>query len=96
MEISLRAQSMPESPIRKLAKYADEAKLAGIHVYHAARGDGIVVIYDSDMVEGAVFSKGDCNAAAVVGEVGIGPAVSGNNFIAEGVRGAAIALGEDR
>ena len=34
MEISVRAQSMPESPIRKLAKYADEAKLAGIHVYH--------------------------------------------------------------
>ena len=34
MEISLRAQSMPESPIRKLAKYADEAKLAGVHVYH--------------------------------------------------------------
>ena len=25
---------MPESPIRKLAKYADEAKLAGVHVYH--------------------------------------------------------------
>ena len=34
MEISLRAQSMPESPIRKLAKYADAAKLAGVHVYH--------------------------------------------------------------
>ena len=31
MEISLRAQSMPESPIRKLAKYADAAKLAGTH-----------------------------------------------------------------
>ena len=28
MEISLRAQSMPESPIRKLARYADAAKLA--------------------------------------------------------------------
>ena len=25
---------MPSSPIRKLAKYADEAKLQGIHVYH--------------------------------------------------------------
>ena len=25
---------MPESPIRKLAKYADAAKLAGVHVYH--------------------------------------------------------------
>ena len=25
---------MPESPIRKLAKYADDAKRAGIHVYH--------------------------------------------------------------
>ena len=25
---------MPESPIRKLAKYADAAKLAGTHVYH--------------------------------------------------------------
>ena len=34
MEISVRAQSMPESPIRKLAKYADAAKLAGVHVYH--------------------------------------------------------------
>ena len=34
MEISVRAQSMPESPIRKLAKYADAAKRNGIHVYH--------------------------------------------------------------
>ena len=34
MDISLRAQNMPESPIRKLAKYADEAKLAGVHVYY--------------------------------------------------------------
>lgn len=34
MEISQRAQNMPESPIRKLAKYADAAKRNGIHVYH--------------------------------------------------------------
>lgn len=34
MEISQRAQKMPSSPIRKLAKYADEAKRNGIHVYH--------------------------------------------------------------
>ena len=34
MEISYRAQTMPESPIRKLAKYADSAKLAGVHVYY--------------------------------------------------------------
>ena len=34
MDISLRAQNMPQSPIRKLAKYADAAKRNGIHVYH--------------------------------------------------------------
>ena len=34
MEISERAQLMPSSPIRKLAKYADAAKRNGIHVYH--------------------------------------------------------------
>lgn len=34
MKISQRAQNMPSSPIRKLAKYADAAKLQGIHVYH--------------------------------------------------------------
>lgn len=34
MEISERAQIMPSSPIRKLAKYADAAKRNGIHVYH--------------------------------------------------------------
>ncbi|MCQ2143530.1 MAG: pyridoxal phosphate-dependent aminotransferase, partial [Bacteroidales bacterium] len=34
MEISHRAQEMPSSPIRKLAKYADAAKRNGIHVYH--------------------------------------------------------------
>lgn len=34
MEISRRAQNMPSSPIRKLAKYADAAKRQGIHVYH--------------------------------------------------------------
>ena len=25
---------MPESPIRKLAKYADTAKRNGVHIYH--------------------------------------------------------------
>ncbi len=34
MEISTRAQNMPQSPIRKLAKYADAAKRNGIHIYH--------------------------------------------------------------
>jgi len=34
LEISQRAQNMPSSPIRKLAKYADAAKRNGIHVYH--------------------------------------------------------------
>jgi len=34
LEISQRAQNMPSSPIRKLAKYADDAKRNGIHVYH--------------------------------------------------------------
>ena len=34
MEISDRAQNMPQSPIRKLAKYADAAKRNGIHIYH--------------------------------------------------------------
>jgi len=34
MHISQRAQDMPSSPIRKLARYADSAKRQGIHVYH--------------------------------------------------------------
>lgn len=34
MEISQRAQNMPSSPIRKLARYAEAAKRNGIHVYH--------------------------------------------------------------
>ena len=34
MKISERAEMMPSSPIRKLAKYADEAKRNGVHVYH--------------------------------------------------------------
>ena len=34
MDISQRAQNMPSSPIRKLAKYAEAAKRSGIHVYH--------------------------------------------------------------
>jgi len=34
MQISERAQNMPDSPIRKLAKYADTAKRNGIKVYH--------------------------------------------------------------
>lgn len=32
--ISERAQNMPSSPIRMLAKYADAAKRNGVHVYH--------------------------------------------------------------
>jgi aspartate aminotransferase len=32
--ISRRAKSIPPSPIRKLAPYANEAKARGIHVYH--------------------------------------------------------------
>ena len=34
MEISQRAQNMPSSPIRRLARYADAAKRNGVHVYH--------------------------------------------------------------
>lgn len=34
MNISQRAELMPQSPIRKLAKYADAAKRNGIHIYH--------------------------------------------------------------
>lgn len=34
MEISLRARTMPSSPIRKLVPYADAAKRDGAHVYH--------------------------------------------------------------
>ena len=34
MLISQRAQNMPQSPIRKLARYADAAKRNGVHVYH--------------------------------------------------------------
>lgn len=34
MKISQRADNMPSSPIRKLAKYADDAKRNGIHIYH--------------------------------------------------------------
>ena len=34
MNISLRAQNMPKSPIRKLAKYADAARRNGVHIYH--------------------------------------------------------------
>lgn len=34
MKISQRAQNMPSSPIRKLAKYADDAKRNGVKVYH--------------------------------------------------------------
>ncbi|MBR1869708.1 MAG: aminotransferase class I/II-fold pyridoxal phosphate-dependent enzyme, partial [Bacteroidales bacterium] len=34
MKISNRAERMPSSPIRKLAKYADAAKRHGVHVYH--------------------------------------------------------------
>lgn len=34
MKISERAQNMPSSPIRKLAKYADDARRNGIKVYH--------------------------------------------------------------
>lgn len=34
MRVSNRAVVMPESPIRKLAPYADAAKKRGIHIYH--------------------------------------------------------------
>ena len=38
MELSQRSHNMPESPIRKLAKYADAAKRNGVKVYHLNRG----------------------------------------------------------
>jgi len=34
MKLSRRAASLPESPIRKLVPYADDAKKRGVHVYH--------------------------------------------------------------
>lgn len=34
MNISDRAKNMPQSPIRKLAKYADDAARNGVHIYH--------------------------------------------------------------
>ena len=34
MKISQRADNMPSSPIRKLARYAEAAKRNGVHVYH--------------------------------------------------------------
>ncbi len=34
LEVSLRGQQMPPSPIRKLVPYAEAAKRRGIHVYH--------------------------------------------------------------
>lgn len=33
-ELSQRAHTLPESPIRKLVPYAEEAKSRGVHVYH--------------------------------------------------------------
>ena len=33
-KISLKGQKMPESPIRKLVPYAEDAKKRGIHVFH--------------------------------------------------------------
>ncbi len=33
-EISIRGRRMPESPIRKLAPYAEMAKKNGLKVYH--------------------------------------------------------------
>lgn len=33
-KISLKGRLMPESPIRKLVPYAEEAKKRGINVYH--------------------------------------------------------------
>ena len=38
MKISKRAQSMPQSPIRKLAKYAEAAHRNGIHIYSLTIG----------------------------------------------------------
>ena len=32
--ISLKGQQMPESPIRKLVPFAEDAKKRGINVYH--------------------------------------------------------------
>ena len=34
LEISHRAEEMPQSPIRKLAPLADAAKAKGVHVFH--------------------------------------------------------------
>ena len=45
MKISTRAQNMPESPIRKLAKYADAAKRNGVHIYHLNTRSAKAVLY---------------------------------------------------
>ena len=46
MMISERAQNMPSSPIRKLAKYADAAKRNGVHVYHLNIGQPDILTPD--------------------------------------------------
>ena len=47
MNISKRAQSMPQSPIRKLAKYAEAAHRNGIHIYSLNIGQPLRKVPDA-------------------------------------------------
>ena len=42
-KISLKGQAMPESPIRKLVPYAEDAKKRGVNVYHLNIGQPDIV-----------------------------------------------------
>jgi aspartate aminotransferase len=57
MKISKRAQSMPQSPIRKLAKYAEAAHRNGIHIYSLNIGQPDIQTPDCAKDAIAAFSK---------------------------------------
>ena len=57
MMISERAQNMPSSPIRKLAKYADAAKRNGVHVYHLNIGQPDILTPEGSLVFYILSSK---------------------------------------
>ena len=57
MKISKRAQSMPQSPIRKLAKYAEAAYRNGVHIYSLNIGQPDIQTPDCAKDAIANFSK---------------------------------------
>ena len=57
MKISKRAQSMPQSPIRKLAKYAEAAHRNGVHIYSLNIGQPDIQTPDCAKDAIANFSK---------------------------------------